>query len=344
MDPQRTERLDADNPADIARAAKILRSGGVVAFPTETVYGLGASAFNAEAIEKIFRAKQRPHWDPLIVHIADVSMLGHVVRAADPVSRSLIARFWPGPLTLLLPRSERIPDSVTAARPLVGVRQPAHDVAIELIRQAGVPLAAPSANIFGHTSPTTAAHVLADLDGRIDAVLDGGPCEVGLESTVAEVVPDGIVVYRPGALDLSELESLSDVGRVRLYDPFAQAALMESLPAPGVGLRHYAPRARLVLVPADPSDPEHSLLAALGQALESSESVGAMLPDGWAILPGCRSFSWGSWRDPETLARRLYEGLRTLDSAGATIILCPVPEAPGLSHAIRDRLQKAATP
>lgn len=344
MPPLQTERLSATNPADIARAARILRAGGIVAFPTETVYGLGASAFNPEAIEKIFRAKQRPSWDPLIVHIADVSMLGHVVRAADPVSRSLIARFWPGPLTLLLPRSERVPDSVTAGRPLVGVRQPAHPVAIELIRQAGLPLAAPSANTFGHTSPTTAAHVLADLDGRIDAILDGGPCEVGLESTVIQVVPDGIIVYRPGALDFSALESLNDVGHVRLYTPPTSTGAPQSLPAPGVGIRHYAPRARLILVPTDSAAPENSLLQPLRDAIRSTEAVAAMLPDRWATPPGCSSFPWGPWDDPEILAHRLYEGLRTLDESGATIILCPLPELPGLGEAIRDRLQKAATP
>jgi len=220
-----TLRLDAAEPADITRAAEILRNGGTVAFPTETVYGLGANALSPEAVEKIFIAKQRPHWDPLIVHIAHREMLHQVwndktennsvilseasrglsreAQSKDPdearpastarpflpsasarTIQSLIEKFWPGPLTLLLPRTEKIPDAVTAGRPLVGVRMPAHAVALELIRQAAVPIAAPSANLFGHTSPTTAAHVLADLDGRIDAVLDAGPTTIGLESTV----------------------------------------------------------------------------------------------------------------------------------------------------------------
>ncbi len=268
----KTERLDARIPADIARAAEILRNGGTVAFPTETVYGLGANALSALAVAKIFEAKQRPSWDPLIVHIANREML-HQITGVPHVRRGLIAptmglgtptaeqstaaplmdRFWPGPLTLLLPRTPAIPDTVTAGRPLVGVRMPNHPVALELIRLAGVPIAAPSANIFGHTSPTTAAHVLADLDGRIDAVLDGGPTQVGLESTVAGFVPDEetgypfLMVYRAGAVTFQMLESEIGAGGVELYIPQPGPA-RESLPSPGVGLRHYAPRARLILV------------------------------------------------------------------------------------------------
>ena len=347
-----TLRLSSGDPAQLEQAAALLRHGGTVAFPTETVYGLGANALNPQAVAKIFEAKQRPSWDPLIVHVASASMLNDLVRHIDAVSRTLMERFWPGPLTLLLPRTERIPDAVTAGRPLVGVRMPQHPVAFQLIQEAGVPIAAPSANRFGHTSPTAAAHVVADLDGRIDAVLDGGPCALGLESTVIEVVPGGIVVYRPGGVSVGELESLDGVGWVRMYErpqrhPDRQPVIdspPESLPSPGVGIRHYAPRARLVLVPVDALDPEHSLLNALRAESASSTTVSAMLPEGWAILPGCRAFSWGPWHNAEALAHRLYEGLRTLDEAGSTVIVCPVPEMSGLGEAIRDRLQKAAAP
>ena len=184
----KTERLQI---SDLARAAELLRAGGTVAFPTETVYGLGANALDAAAVAKIFAAKQRPDWDPVIVHVEGHEMLERVaeVPAGDEgrVVAKLMEAFWPGPLTLLLPRTAAVPDAVTAGRSLVGVRSPAHPVARELIRLAGVPIAAPSANRFGHTSPTTAAHVLADLDGRIDAVLDGGATSVGVESTVLDV-------------------------------------------------------------------------------------------------------------------------------------------------------------
>src|SRR5579884_3387761 len=179
-DPARSE-------AQISKAAAILKGGGTVAFPTETVYGLGAHALDAAAVEKIFMAKQRPGWDPLIVHVTDEQMLRRVVSHVPEVAREAIAQFWPGPLTLLLDRAPDLPRAVTAGRPKVAVRMPAHPIAHALITAAGIPLAAPSANLFGRTSPTTAEHVLADLEGRIDAVLDGGPTMVGVESTVADV-------------------------------------------------------------------------------------------------------------------------------------------------------------
>src|ERR1700722_14579157 len=193
------DRVEAREALD--QAAEILRAGGTVALPTETVYGLGANALDATAVAKIFAAKQRPAWDPIIVHVADEAMTASVVtEISEPASariRALMAAFWPGPLTLLLPRSAAVPDIVTAGRPLVGIRMPAHPVALELIRRAGVPIAAPSANRFGHTSPTTAAHVLADLDGRIDVVLDAGPTAHGVESTVLDPNQSPMIIYRP---------------------------------------------------------------------------------------------------------------------------------------------------
>src|SRR5258708_2132264 len=200
-------------PTDaIARAAQILREGGLVAFPTETVYGLGADATNPAAVESIFAAKDRPHSDPLIVHIADSDGLWQVAAEAPPAAQALAARFWPGPLTLVLPRAAGIPASVAAGGATVGVRVPRHPVALALLRAVGVPVAAPSANRFMHTSPTTAAHVLADLDGRIDCVLDGGPCEVGVESTVLDLTSDPPRVLRPGGVTLEALrEGLPEV-------------------------------------------------------------------------------------------------------------------------------------
>src|ERR1700736_3613554 len=198
----KTERLEGQ--AGLSRAAELLRGGGTVAFPTETVYGLGANALDAEAVAKIFAAKERPRWDPLILHVSDQEMVARVAVIPEGlqgrVVRELMEAFWPGPLTLLLPRTGSVPDAVTAGRSLVGVRMPGHPLAMELIRQAGVPLAAPSANRFGRTSPTTAAHVLEDLGGRIDAVLDGGPTTVGVESAVLDPTQTPMVLYRPGAV------------------------------------------------------------------------------------------------------------------------------------------------
>ncbi|MGA2887431.1 MAG: L-threonylcarbamoyladenylate synthase [Terracidiphilus sp.] len=331
----------AEAEETLERAAEILRGGGLVALPTETVYGLGANALDAAAVGRIFEAKQRPAWDPVIVHVADESMLDGLVERIPDAARKLMAAFWPGPLTLLLPRTAAVPDVVTAGRPLVGVRMPGHAVALELIRRAGVPVAAPSANTFGHISPTTAAHVLEDLDGRIDAVLDAGPTEHGVESTVLDPCQTPMMIYRPGAVTSVQIRDTA--GAVEFFK--SGAGLLqtppEALPSPGVGLRHYAPKARLVLVKGEGTE----LGARLTEALrsEAGERVGVMLPaevdapDGVAVV-----YAWGRWSAPEEMARDLYAGLRTLDGVGCTVILCPVPTAEGIGAAIRDRLLKAA--
>ncbi len=338
-----TERLEG--LAGLARAAELLRRGGTVAFPTETVYGLGANALDAAAVAKIFEAKQRPGWDPVIVHVCDGTMLEKVAvvpGALAGVVGDLTRAFWPGPLTLLLPKTATIPDLVTAGRPLVGVRMPRHPVGLELIRAAGVPVAAPSANRFGRISPTTAAHVLNDLAGRIDAVLDGGPTEVGVESTVLDV--GARVIYRPGGVAKEELERVLG-GAVEVYRPAAVEGMPEGMPSPGVGLRHYAPRARLVLVSQADSGPRAmgtALVAAVDAVSDKADKVGVMLPDGWDASYADAVYRWGPWGDGEVLARRLFSGLRELDEAGVGVIVCPVPEIGGIGAAIRDRLEKAA--
>ena len=278
-------------------------------------------------------------------------MLTTLVSELPASAQRLINAFWPGPLTLLLPRSSIVPNAVTAGRALVGVRMPAHPVAQELIRRAGVPIAAPSANRFGHTSPTTAAHVLDDLDSRIDAVLDAGETVVGLESTVLDPNVSPMIVYRPGAVTLDQIRAIA--GPVELYkeDITAASKPPESLPSPGVGLRHYAPSARLILLELDAD----SSLATLefrvreqAQAL-SKERIGLMLPTEVAAAnfsPGngiAAVFPWGSWSNPEELAHRLFAGLRHLDDLGCTVIVCPMPPEQGIGVAIRDRLRKAAT-
>ena len=363
VDPHHLETPEAHAALD--RAAAILRAGGLVALPTETVYGLGANAFDREAVERIFAAKNRPAWDPVIVHIASEAMLQAVVgeepqtaRRVPDAARRLIEAFWPGPLTLLLPKSGAVPDVVTAGRLLVGVRMPSHPVALELIRRAGVPVAAPSANRFGHVSPTTAEHVFHDLDGRIDMVLDAGPSSRGVESTVLDPAASPMIIYRSGAITADEIRSIA--GPVELYrgddvlretPPETPAAYthpagthIAALPSPGVGLKHYAPRARLVLVEA----PAEELAACLAAAVdaETGERVGVMLPDGIRgarEIQGAQIYAWGRWGAPETLARDLYAGLRALDAAACTVILCPLPPAEGIGAAIRDRLRKAGT-
>src|SRR5262249_20285929 len=224
----------------IARAAALLREGLLVAFPTETVYGLGADATNPRAVSAIFAAKERPASDPLIVHIADLEQFASVVAETLPLALRLAERFWPGPLTLVLPRAEGIPLNVTAGGPTVGVRMPSSVVAQKLLRAAGIPVAAPSANRFMRTSPTTAAHVLADLDGRIDCMLDGGPCAVGVESTVLDLTTSRPRILRPGAVTLETLREVAPEieGPVGIdAEPIARA--------PGQMARHYAPRTPL---------------------------------------------------------------------------------------------------
>jgi L-threonylcarbamoyladenylate synthase len=342
---------------------------------------------DAEAVGRIFQAKQRPSWDPVIVHVAGEkgaeTMLEGLVRDVPEAARKLMKAFWPGPLTLLLPRTAAVPDVVTAGRLLVGVRMPAHPVALELIRRAGVPVAAPSANLFAHTSPTTAAHVLADLDGRIDAVVDAGPTEHGVESTVLDPNTSPMTIYRPGAVTSVQIRDTA--GAVEFFQDNGprKETPPEALPSPGVGLRHYAPRARLLLIESfdegglehfrPPGDagmemfhpgrknqdaarvghPNHSAirefaLTELGARLaetalaQAGERVGVMLPAEVAAPAGVEAvYAWGRWSDPKKLARELYAGLRALDSAGCTVILCPLPPAWGIGAAIRDRLLKA---
>ena len=344
VDPEYLDTAEASAALD--QAAEILRSGGLVALPTETVYGLGANALDPTAVARIFTAKQRPSWDPVIIHIAgpvDANpMLAQIVTNIPDTARRLIAAFWPGPLTLLLPRSAAVPDAVTAGRALVGVRMPAHPVALQLIRRAGIPVAAPSANMFSRTSPTTAAHVLEDLDGRINAILDAGPTAHGVESTVLDPGQTPMVIYRPGAVTAEQISSVG--GPVETYQKEARAPSEspQALPSPGVGMRHYAPRARLVLIEAPLSD----LPAQLARTAElyATQRIGIMLPADMAAAggPEMAVFSWGRWAAPEEMAHSLYAGLRALDSLGCTVILCPVPPAGGVGDAIRDRLRKAA--
>jgi L-threonylcarbamoyladenylate synthase len=331
-----TTAVLSTDPALLAAAA-ILRRGGLVAFPTETVYGLGANALNPEAVEKIFAAKQRPHWDPVIVHVANVAAARALTLAWPRSADRLAEVFWPGPLTMLLPRAAQVPALCTAGRDKVGVRMPSHPVALALIAAAGVPIAAPSANRFGHTSPTTAAHVLADLDGRIDAILDAGSCDVGVESTVLDPTADPPVIYRPGGITAEQIRSV--LGSVRVAERNVSTEVPpESLESPGLGIRHYAPRAHLILVE---SEAEFHLALAREAPLHRT---GALLPSGWATpKQNVTALPWGNWSEPESLARDLYQQLRSLDDLGVEVIVCPMPPPDGIGLAIRDRLRKAAS-
>src|SRR3984885_1341316 len=238
----KTVRLAGE--AGVLQAAELLRGGGTVAFPTETVYGLGANALDPQAVASIFAAKQRPAWDPLIVHVVDQEQLDMVAVDIPHSGRLLMESYWPGPLTLLLPRGPQVPSIVTAGRNRVGVRMPRHPVAQRLIKLAGLPIAAPSANSFGRTSPTRAEFVLQDLDGRIDAVIDSGDTTLGLESTVVDVCADPPILYRPGMVTFQQLQALCP--SLTAYRE-SQDGVSAAQPSPGIGMKHYSPRARLIL-------------------------------------------------------------------------------------------------
>jgi L-threonylcarbamoyladenylate synthase len=311
-------------PARVADAADVLRRGGLVAFPTETVYGLGADASDARAVERIFEAKGRPAGHPLIVHLADIAALDQWAADPDPRARLLAERFWPGPLTLVLPRRDRVPDVVTGGRPSVGLRVPDHPVARQLLEAFGGGVAAPSANRFGHVSPTTPQHVLRDLAGRIDLVVDGGPCAVGLESTIVEVVDGAVTLLRPGGLAVDAIAEA-------LGEPVADGRDGDSR-APGMLESHYAPDARVEVVDAD------ALAARLLQLADVR--VGVLSAGRQEVPPD--TARWQLPADADGFASRLYAALREADVLGVDVVLVVPPSQGSLSSAIADRLHKAS--
>lgn len=353
MPARRTQVLTVDrhrpDPEAIRLAADTIRSGRLVAFPTETVYGLGANALDPDAIHRIFAAKERPAADPLIVHLDTFESVAVVAVDVPPVVAALARRFWPGPLTLILPRHARVPLSVTAGLETVAVRVPAHPVALALLAAAALPVAAPSANLFSRPSPTCAAHVLADLDGRIDVLLDAGATDVGVESTIVDVTVQPPVVRRPGGVPLEALrELLPDLGLV-----VRAAAADVAQVAPGQMLRHYAPRARLTLVLGGEERVRQYVLSAIQARDARQRPIGVLAPaeDVSTLSQALRTPNgerdvalqpYGSRGDPSRCARELFASLRALDARGVDEILAIAPDAPGLGLAVRDRLMRAA--
>lgn len=339
----------APDPAAIAEAAAIIRAGGLVVFPTETVYGLGAHALETDAVARIFQAKERPASDPLIVHLAAADLVPSVARDVSADATTLMSRFWPGPLTLVLPKQPAVPAMVTAGRDTVGVRVPAHPVALALLRAAGVPMAAPSANRFSRPSPTRAAHVLADLDGRVDVLLDAGPTDIGVESTVLDLTTGTPTVRRPGGVSLSDLQTI--VPGVRITDRYATGVDAEI--APGQLLRHYAPRAPLTLYEGAPTAVVDAIGRDARRGASAGRVVGVLAPaeDVIALAPAIAAQAaagrvvteaFGSRREPARSARELFDALRTLDARGVDEILAATVDPVDVGLAIRDRLVRAA--
>lgn len=330
-------RPEAPMPELLALAGAVVRAGGLVAFPTETVYGLGANALDETAVSHIFSAKERPANDPVIVHIADMGQLPLISDAIPPIAHELAARFWPGPLTLIVPKSPAIPLNVTAGRDTVAVRWPSHTVARALIEAAGVPIAAPSANRFSRPSPTSAAHVAEDLDGRVDIILDAGPVTIGLESTILDLTAPQPRVLRPGGVPVEALRDLlPDVQFTPLY--LAESAA--SAPAPGTLLKHYAPRATVWVYEGPPDAVCQAIRAALPNA---PAPVGLLLLDAdVGRFEDTTAEIVALGRNIDEMARALFGGLRELDARGVRTIFVPAPERAGLGLAVWDRLARAA--
>ncbi len=329
-----TLRLAADD-AGIKTAGELLSQGELVAIPTETVYGLAADALNGEAVARIFEAKGRPSDNPLIVHIADLSEWARLVKEIPENARRLADAFWPGPLTIILSASPLIPPQVTAGLKTVAVRFPAHPVTRAVIRAAGCPLAAPSANRSGAPSPTNAARVFEDMDGRIAAILDGGDCAVGVESTVVDLSLPRPRLLRPGGVTPDMLrEVLGDLD----IDPAVTAAPKAGVKvaSPGMKYTHYSPLARVTLVKSTPEK-----FAAFVNA-RKEENPTALCFDGEEHLLTVPFLTYGRRDDPETQAKRLFDKLRQLDDAGASVVYaaCPTPDGVGL--AVYNRLIRAA--
>jgi L-threonylcarbamoyladenylate synthase len=362
-------RVNSEHPEPevIAGAAAVIGIGGTVAFPTETVYGLGANGLDPVAVEKIYEAKGRPQRNPLILHVSSTEQARQLAAVWPAAAERLIEWFWPGPLTLILPRAPVVPDIVTAGLPSVALRMPSHPVALALISQSGVPIAAPSANTSGRPSPTLAEHVRADLDGRIDLVLDGGPTTIGVESTILDLTGEQPVLLRPGGVTREDLGQV--LGKVLVHetampgtnfrtDITNEVTGVEAAPCPGTLFRHYAPRAEAIVVTGDSREQEAKVrdylathkderVALLATAENAPDYLQMRVPDPLKRVPRPGGVPvhvevLGSRNHPEEFAARIFSALRRCDQAGAEVILMEAIPLSGIGLAVMNRLYRAA--
>ena len=324
------------DPNAVRDAAAILRRGGLLGIPTETVYGLGADALNEDAVSRIFLAKGRPQDNPLIIHVPDASWLERYCRSVPPAAYQLAERFWPGPLTMILPRRDIVPLQTTGGLETVGVRCPNHPVTLAIIEAAGVPIAAPSGNTSGRPSPTTAAHMIEDMDGRIDGIVDGGPCTVGVESTIIDLTVTPPRLLRPGGLPLESLQQV--LGEVAVDKAVTGLLAAGERPrAPGMKYRHYAPHAPVTVVTGEPERSARRIQGLL------SDTAGVICFDEYApLFPGHIIHKLGPAADKSAQARHVFDALRTFDGTDVTEIFAQCPDDGGLGLAVANRLKKAA--
>ncbi len=327
---------NSENYPQIVDAAALLRDGELVAFPTETVYGLGANALNGEAVANIYRAKGRPSDNPLIVHIGDMNQLNGLVEVIPELAHPLMAHFWPGPLTLIFKKKEGVfPDSVTAGLATVGIRMPDHQVALRLIRESGCPVAAPSANLSGKPSPTTADHVYEDLSGRIAGIVDAGATGVGLESTVLDITGEVPLILRPGGVTIEQLQAV--IGHVEVDKGLLKGE--EAPKAPGMKYKHYAPKAPLTLVDGSPA----FLQSLVDEKRAAGLRVGVYtVEEHKDLYEADNILAGGTLKDLRTVAENMYGVLRQFDHEGPDIIYGEAFPHTGIGEAIMNRLLKAA--
>jgi len=331
-------RVESCTADALRRAAELIRSGEVVGFPTETVYGLAADALNPEAVMKIFAAKDRPADNPLIVHITDIAQIDRLISGKmSDTARRLAELFWPGPLTMIFPKSELIPDCVSAGLATVGIRMPSNKDALRFIKECGCPIAAPSANRSGRPSPTTAKHVLEDMDGRIHMILDGGECSVGLESTVLDVTGDVPRVLRPGGVTPEMIAEA--VGGCRVDDSVMRPLKEGEKPrSPGMKYRHYAPKGSLTIFDGEPDDVAAAICEAYDEAGEGALILA--LEEHLPLYGDRRVISLGA--DAQEMAHRLFDELRSADEMGARHIFSEAVPGNGIGLAVMNRLGRAA--
>ncbi len=331
--------LQKTDDKSIEYAGKLLRAGEIVAIPTETVYGIAADCTSAQAVEKIFIAKGRPQDNPLIVHIASLDMLDGVVASFPAQAQKLAQAFWPGALTLILPRGERICNATCAGLDSVGVRFPAHPVAQAVIKAAGVPLSAPSANLSGKPSPTTAEDVFADMDGRLPLILDGGACKAGVESTVLSLLKEPPILLRPGVVTKEQIEGVLGVEIEVASAIVNEVKAEEKALSPGMKYKHYAPEAELTLIK---SNFEKFFWYVGGMPENERENTWCLCFDGEENELPMPALSYGREGDGESQAKNLFSALRELDRRGAKKVFARCPESTGVGLAVYNRLLRAA--
>lgn len=333
-------KLDAANIDETAieRAAEIIKNGGLVAFPTETVYGLGANALDAEASKKIYEAKGRPSDNPLIAHIASLDTLDEIVEDVSDVAKKLIDKFWPGPMTLIFKKKDLVPDSTTGGLKTLAVRFPENEIAKALIEKSGVPIAAPSANTSGKPSPTKGEHVIEDLDGKVDMILDGGVVGLGLESTIIDVT-DKPTILRPGFITQEMLEQV--IEEVELDKTILEKPTEDFAPkAPGMKYRHYAPKTELVIVRGSAENVAQKI-----REEAKNKKIAIITVDQHRDLYeelDAKVVSWGDLENMDEIAHKIFDALRRVDEWGVDIIYCEAFEEEGLGLAVMNRLTKAA--